>query len=139
MKNLFKVLLIAAFLSFAANANADTSFKIKQGLEDTVYSKKHYIVAITDPSNTAVINGTQVRVHKTGTFGTALELKEGLNTISISVFDKNSVKEEYYNVVYVNGPAPKRGPQPTEAEILKQIDDNTLKPCLFHIKTLPSA
>ena len=139
MKNLFKVILIAAFVSFAANANADTSFKIKQGLEDTVYSKKHYIVAITDPSNTAVINGTQVRVHKTGTFGTALELKEGLNTISISVFDKNSVKEEYYNVVYVNGPAPKRLPQPTEAEILKQIDDNTLKPCLFHIKTLPSA
>lgn len=100
MKNIKSILLVAAAMLAAAPAFADVPIKAGRGLRDTVYNKNLNLVLMTSPTATASINGEEVHVYKTGTFGKQIVLEEGLNEIKVKATDKGETAEQTFKVVY---------------------------------------
>ena len=70
MKLLRMLAATALMLVSLTGQSAEITFKRSPHYNrDTVTSGKYYVVCITDPGNLAAINGQQVKVYKTGTFG----------------------------------------------------------------------
>lgn len=127
MKSISRVvaftLLLSATLSAAA---ASPDFTILRGQTDTVYSAKHTIIGKTTPGNTAAIDGKQVKVYSTGTFGAEVTLKEGLNGIVVDVFGDKRKESRYISVFYSKEkPETKAAAKPEER----------ISEMLFYVKT----
>jgi len=84
MKHTATILTLAAVLG-AATASADVpSLRIYSGVRDTLTTAKTTVVCVTAPGAAATINGKPVHVYKTGSFGAEVELKEGVNTVTVT-------------------------------------------------------
>ena len=80
---LLKFTTLSIALMLCGSLQAEIPLKITRGQQDTVYNKKHYIVAVTKAGKSVTINGTPTKVYKSGAFGTQLTLNEGNNSIEI--------------------------------------------------------
>ncbi len=87
--------------------------KIYSGAPDTIRSGETTIVCVTEPGARASIAGEAVHVYRTGSFGSKVGLKPGMNRVSVDVekdgLSTNKVLEIFRDTV----PAPKR---PAKAE-----------------------
>ena len=101
------------------SAQAAVDLKIVRGERDTVYQQKHYIVGVTNPGNKAKVNGENVKVYKTGSFGAEVMLKEGANKIEVIVEDGIGQVEKYIDVFFTKN-RPKKSV--TREQVLKEID-----------------
>ena len=127
MKLLRMLAATALMLVSLTGQSAEITFKRSPHYNrDTVTSGKYYVVCITDPGNLAAINGQQVKVYKTGTFGRQVQLQEGDNTIDITLFKGQQVETKQFNIYYkkpVEGIVARPAPQP-------QLEDR-----LFYVTT----
>ena len=135
MKYLKSSLMLGAIL-MCGSAQAAVDLKIVRGERDTVYQQKHYIVGVTNPGNKAKVNGENVKVYKTGSFGAEVMLKEGANKIEVIVEDGIGQVEKYIDVFYTKN-RPKKSV--TREQVLKEIDSNTLKERKFYAKSKKGA
>ena len=100
MKHL-RTILAAALLLVHFAASGEITFKrAPQSSRDTVYNSKYYLVCITDPGNLAAINGEQVKVYKTGTFGRELKLQKGDNPVEVTIFQGTNVETKKFSIYY---------------------------------------
>ncbi len=131
-----KLILATTALMVCGSAQAEVALKIARGERDTVYQKRHYVVGVTNPGNKAIVNGEEVKVYKTGSFGAELELKEGDNKVNVVVEDGNGRNEKTFNVFY----ATKR-PQRlmTLEQAKKALDKNTFREKDFYAKSKDGA
>ncbi len=97
----------AALLTAATSLASDPALKIFRDDEatDTVRRSKFYLVAVTDPDATASVNGAETHVYKTGSFGAEVNLKPGLNTITVSAARGNDKTSASLDIFYDNSPA----------------------------------
>lgn len=124
------VLSLCLGMALTASA-ASPKLEIYQGEKDTVFSPNHYVIAVTDPGCTATINGEDIHVYKTGSFGTKLALKPGKNNISVKVSDGKKKAEKKFFVFYnPEGKAP-------AAAVLPPVTKPLMHP--LDITTLPGA
>ena len=87
MKRLPSILTAVLLLASLADLSAEITFRRAPAYSrDTVTNSRYYLVGITDPGNLAAVNGEQVKVYKTGTFGRQLRLVEGDNRIEVTLF-----------------------------------------------------
>ena len=97
----FRTILAAALLLVQFAASGEITFKrAPQSSRDTVYNSKYYLVCITDPGNLAAINGEQVKVYKTGTFGRELKLQKGDNPVEVTIFQGTNVETKKFSIYY---------------------------------------
>ena len=75
---------------------------VKRGIVDTVYKAKHQVVGLADSGAEFTVNGNKVKAYKTGTWGIELQLKEGVNDITI----KDKSGSESFKVYYSTTPRP---------------------------------
>ncbi len=90
---------MAAMVALAFGANAQTADKlvVKRGNVDTVYKAKHQVVGLADPAGKVQVNGQDVKVYKTGTWGVELELKAGNNTVEITSGNESKKFDVFYS------------------------------------------
>lgn len=116
----------AALLASLADLSAEITFKRSPHYnQDTVSTGKYYVVCITDPGNLAAINGEQVKVYKTGTFGRQVQLQEGDNTIEVTLFKGGQTETKQFNIFYRPRKAGNMAPAPRP-----QLEDR-----LFYVTT----
>ncbi len=134
MKHLRYISSIAIIL-FAVIAQATTpSLKITQGKRESTTNAQHTVVGVTDPGNKAFINGKEVHVYKTGSFGDIVTLNEGDNTITITTKNATESNNQTINITYKNID---RTAVTSNTPIAKP-KTNPISPAL-NIKTLPDA
>ena len=111
---LFRILLAATLLAAAlADATAQISFRRAPAYSrDTVRNSRYYLVGITDPGNLAAVNGEQVKVYKTGTFGRQLRLAEGDNRIEVTLFQGTKTETKELHIFYLPNDGFVRRPEP---------------------------
>ena len=116
MKPIKILLVLLPLFGFLSDAAAEITFKRSPHYnQDTVTSGKYYVVCITDPGNLAAINGQQVKVYKTGTFGRQITLQPGDNTVDVTLFKGQQVETRQFNIYYkkpVEGIVARPAPQP---------------------------
>ena len=82
-----KLLLVAAIiimLGQAATARSVPALRIVESPRDTVTRATAEIVGVTDPGASVTVNGIAVKVYKTGTFATTVDLSLGANDICLA-------------------------------------------------------
>ncbi|MBE6288073.1 MAG: N-acetylmuramoyl-L-alanine amidase [Mediterranea massiliensis] len=127
---LLKFTTLSIALMLCGSLQAEIPLKITRGQQDTVYNKKHYIVAVTKAGKSVTINGTPTKVYKSGAFGTQLTLNEGNNSIEIRIKDGNEERIERFNVFYsAQTPA---GERYSLSEASALIEQNRLKKLKFN-------
>lgn len=136
------ITLVAIAAFFISNAlSAQVPLKIVIGGQDTVYNQKHTIVCITDPGNVAAINENQLKVYRTGAFGTELDLKRGNNKIEITLFKGKNRRIETLNVYY--DPDAKKPVRPEPKMTLEEaktiLEKSKYKEELFYATSLEGA
>ena len=122
-------MLAAATLLLASltDLSAEITFKRSPHYNrDTVTSSKYYVVCITDPGNLAAINGQQVKVYSTGAFGRQIQLKEGDNTIEVTLFKDKQVETQQFNIYYK---------KPVEGIVARPAPEPQLEDRLFYVTT----
>lgn len=87
----FVVTLITAFSVTSLYAQPAGNLKIVRGNVDTVCHSPHILVGVTTPGNTVTLNGENVHVYTTGSFGKEIPLTPGNNEIIISTSPGNDV------------------------------------------------
>lgn len=133
MKHLRFISFSLAIASSIAALAATPSLKITQGKKESTSKEQHTIVGITEPGNKAFINGNEVQVYNTGSFGGTVNLNEGDNTITVTT--KNSTEENSQKIKINYKKIDNTSRQPNEAS---QINISQISPAL-NIKTLPGA
>lgn len=81
------ILSIYATSSFAAAPE----LKIVSGVRDTIAPASTVIVGVTTPGAKATVNGKEVHVYKTGSFGEKIQLAPGSNNIKIEVTQNGEI------------------------------------------------
>ena len=121
MKRLPSILTAVLLLASLADLSAEITFRRAPAYSrDTVTNSRYYLVGITDPGNLAAVNGEQVKVYKTGTFGRQLRLVEGDNRIEVTLFRGTEVETKELHVFYIPtaGLSSRPEPQPQFEERL---------------------
>ncbi len=80
--------LVAAAATVAAGWCADgpaLRMLRADGRTDTVSTARYYLIGITEPGATALVDGSDCHVYRTGCFGTELTLAPGENTAKVAV------------------------------------------------------
>lgn len=131
-------------LMSAAQMSAEISFKqCRRGpssdAPEQTASKTYNLVCITDPGVKATVNGQQVHVYNTGTFGIPVELAKGDNTIRIDLKKGSESRSEEIKVVFDpesrgKGQRPPMPPADPNAPM-----QNTLYERLMYGMTIPGA
>ena len=130
MKRLRILLTAMVLLSGLTAASAQITFRrAPQYSRDTVRSSRYYLVCITDPGNLAAINGEQVRVYKTGTFGKQLLLTEGDNRVDITLFKGTEVETKELHLFY----------DPNARAVSQPEPEPHLEKRLFYVETKENA
>lgn len=100
MRSILAMAALSASL-FAGAANPELKIFTDDEHTDTVFKQKYYVIAVTQPDAKGYIDGKEVHVYKTGSFGAEIALKPGLNKIPVEakVGKKKSKTEAiiYYN------------------------------------------
>lgn len=118
MKTIKNILVAASLLMVAAPAFAEVPLQKTRSVRDTVFTNKFNLVMLTSPSAKATVNGEEVHVYKSGAFGTALELSEGVNKIEVTVSEKGETKSETVEVTYLTRPQGfRRGPEARRPDV----------------------
>lgn len=78
----------------------NSNLKIVRGKVDTVYKQKHTIIGVCPANNTVNINGQAIKVYKTGSFGSYINLNEGWNKINIESIGAIGREQEELNIYY---------------------------------------
>lgn len=78
-----RYLLISIGLLPVIAAAQGPALKVYSGAPDTIYSAETTLVCVTDPGATATVDGEDVKVYRTGSFGKRIALKEGDNTVTV--------------------------------------------------------
>ena len=130
-----------AALFVSQTLSAQVPLKIVIGGQDTAYTQKHAIVCITDPGNVAAINESQLKVYRTGAFGTEIDLKRGNNKIEITLFKGNNRRIETLNVYYDPEAKKPVSPEPkmTLEEARAILEKSQYKEKLFYGTSLDGA
>lgn len=83
---LMSIVALGVAASVASFAEAP-SLKIYRGdrRTDTVYTARQYVIGVTSPGSVASIDGKDVHVYKTGSFGAEVALKPGENVFDVVV------------------------------------------------------
>ena len=99
---LYRILTVTALLLLTAGSlPAEITFKrAPHYSQDTVSNSRYYLICITDPGNLVTVNGEQVKVYKTGTFGRQLRLVEGDNRIDVTLFKGQEVETKEVHIFY---------------------------------------
>lgn len=101
------LLLAAAAIGCSAMASAEVPLKIYGHVPDTVYTEQYTVVAVTTPGATAKINGQDVKVYPhTGSFGSAVTLKDGANSIEVSASEGGETATKTLSI-FRSAPKPK--------------------------------
>lgn len=107
-----KKLLLAALAALTAcGAMASLPLKVYRGdnRTDTVRSSKYYFIGVTEPDVKAKVNGKDVHVYKTGSFGYEMPpLKEGETLIPVQLRRGKEKLDTTVRVVYA--PRPQSAP-----------------------------
>ncbi|MCH5248015.1 MAG: N-acetylmuramoyl-L-alanine amidase [Muribaculaceae bacterium] len=98
MKNPIITLAAVLLATQTAFSSDELSLRIYSGKRDTVTVEKQTIVGVTDPGASATINGTNVKVYKTGSFGGEVSLQPGENDITVTVKKGNATATESFNI-----------------------------------------
>ena len=129
MKNV-RFFFVAALLFTVCSLSAEITFKRSpQYNHDTVRNSRYNLVCITDPGNLAAINGEQVKVYKTGTFGRQLRLVEGDNRIEVTLFKGQQVETKEVHIFY----------QPDQGLVSRSAPEPQLEDRLFYVTTKEGA
>lgn len=75
----------AVLATLGAQAADNVPLRIYSGAPDTITTATTTLVAVTEPGAKATVNGEDIHVYKTGSFGTKLNLNPGDNTVEIKV------------------------------------------------------
>lgn len=129
----FKLAALMAITALTANA-ATPPLKITQGRKESTTKAQHTIVGVTSPDNKAFINGKEVHVYNTGTFGGTVTLAEGGNTITVATQNGNESNSQEIKITYKN--AEGNTAPPTQAASVPTTKN--ISPAL-NMKTLPGA
>lgn len=113
--------------------------RIVRGGQDTVYNANHTLVGITEPGNLIAINGTQIEVYSTGAFGMQIPLKEGHNTIEITLFKDKQREIRNLDIFYTKNRPKDKEKTITISEAKKMAEYNTLKEKLLYVKSKEGA
>ena len=106
---------LALAAAFTTNA-AEPSLKIYSGLPDTITSATTTVVAVTEPGAKATVNGRDVHVYKTGSFGTKLELQPGENLINVTATANGETANIKRSVYYKTADNQTKKSNPTKHE-----------------------
>lgn len=127
----FIAALAATTAVMGVNARDNAPLHIYSGVKDTLTTPSTTIVCVTRPGATATVNGRDVHVYRTGSFGTRVDLQPGDNTIDIKVVTGGQEYEHrahiYYNDKAVAEPA------------VAKDDATHYIPAPFYVTTLPGA
>jgi len=130
----FRICTLALASLFFISAQAATpSLKITQGKKESTSKEQHTIVGITEPGNKAFINGNEVQVYNTGSFGSTVNLYEGDNTITITTKNTTEENSQKIKINYKKFNSTSRQPNETS-----QINISHISPALS-IKPLQGA
>ncbi len=113
-----KRILSLAFAASALVAGAQEApmLKIYSGAPDTIRSAETTLVCVTTPGAIAKVDGRDVHVYRTGSFGTKLALEPGANRITVDV-EKDGLKtQKVLDIFRDTNPAPKKEAQAEEQE-----------------------
>ncbi|MFA5713156.1 MAG: N-acetylmuramoyl-L-alanine amidase [Bacteroidales bacterium] len=94
------IILLLLFTPFLTMGQESLSYKLVRGAEDSVTSKRHYIVGSAERGSTIYIDGKKIKQYATGSFGTQLELKEGHNSVVISVTNRGTRVNDTLSIFY---------------------------------------
>lgn len=100
MKHLLLAMSLAGALSASAAQPRLDIYRDEQPT-DTVHSSLYYLIAVTDPSARATIDGKECHVYKTGSFGARIDLKEGENLIPVKVSSSRGKASRDVRLVYI--------------------------------------
>lgn len=117
--NIFSFALTLTFLfsSISLHAQSAGDLKIVRGNADTVYTSPHILVGVTTPGNTVTLNGENVHVYTTGSFGKEIPLTPGNNEIIIRTTPGNDVSVLHVFYDTTKNKAPGDNPQTTRPGI----------------------
>ena len=106
MKRILSIAFASAVL--CAGAQEAPVLKIYSGAPDTIRSAETTLVCVTEPGARASIAGEPVHVYRTGSFGSKLALRPGLNRVDV-VVEKGGLSTDRVLEIYRDTvPAPKR-------------------------------
>lgn len=132
----FTVAALAIILS-AAMANAEITLDMPRH-RDTVSSAKYYLLGITQAGNSVKVDGEEMKVYKTGTFGKEYMLQSGDNSIVIEISDGKETVSKSVNVFFDNQRKfPERNYTLGQAERI--LEKGRFKERSFYVETLPGA
>ena len=139
--NMKKASIFLAVLMLAGNiipASAEITFKESRRHQDTVSSPRYYFVGITDPGNKVTMDGEQVKVYKTGTFGKEYKLAKGDNTIDITISNGSESIRKTMSVFFQ---PERRRPERkfTLGEAKRIIEADRYRERTFYVETTPGA
>ncbi len=95
---------------------------------DTVYSPVYYVIGVTEPGNRALIDGNEVHVYKTGSFGAKVDLKPGANRIPVKVYSGKKSTEDFTSVYLAE-----RNSTPRKTDVTRKLSSP------LNVTTLPGA
>lgn len=98
---------IACVLTAVGVAAENPPLKIYTGdrRTDTVYTARQYVIGVTSPEAKAYINGKEVHVYRTGSFGAEVNLTEGENNIPVNVWTDGGTTDANVRLVLAKRPA----------------------------------
>lgn len=94
-RSFITILCASAALAVAAQG---PELRLYSGAPDTVHSESTNLVLITTPGASATVNGQPVKVYRTGSFGTKVELAPGANAIEVTVKNDGGTTSKTFNV-----------------------------------------
>ncbi|MDE5573248.1 MAG: N-acetylmuramoyl-L-alanine amidase, partial [Muribaculaceae bacterium] len=132
-KKLTAVAFTAAMMVSLPVMAKDSLFKIYHDDEhtDTVTRPTYYVIGVATPDAQAWVNGEEVHVYKTGSFGGQVTLKPGLNKIPVKVTVNKKSEKKTVEIFYNDAPrtASPRQSEPATMALATPVN----------IKSLPGA
>lgn len=114
IKNILTLITLTSLITTSYARTPDT-LKIIRGQADTVYTSPHILVGVVAPGSVVTLNGEQVHVYKTGSFGKEIPLIPGDNTILLSAGENRQETKLnlFYDTVKAHKPLPEITPIPS--------------------------
>lgn len=95
---LFHVFAVVALVTAIPSKAESPRLKIYTRPADTVYTAEVNVVAVTEPEAKAYINGEDMHVFPTGSFGMPVQVKPGVNTITVRVGKDGETTQKTFTV-----------------------------------------
>lgn len=132
MRKLILATLCLTGIGAAAQAPA---LSIYSGAPDTIYTETTTLVAVTDPGASASVNGTDVHVYKTGSFGTRVALQPGANSVNVKVAKNGETTSKQLNIYR----APAKTKPAIDKEKALRAESTLMLADPYYVETKPGA